>query len=105
MINSINLSNFRNFIKKEFTFSENATELEVVLTRGEIEIAHGQIQKAPRKKLMVNGVPRRLLDFAGNFTVVLFAPSDMELVTESPSVRRRFLDTVLCQTDREYRRS
>ncbi len=83
----------------------NVTDLEVVLTRGEIEIAHGQIQKAPRKKLMVNGVPRRLIDFAGNFTVVLFAPSDMDLVTESPSIRRRFLDTVLCQTDREYRRN
>jgi DNA replication and repair protein RecF len=80
-------------------------DLEIVLTRGEIEITQGQTQKAPRKKLMVNGVPRRLLDFAGNFTVVLFAPSDMELVTESPSVRRRFLDTVLCQTDREYRRN
>jgi DNA replication and repair protein RecF len=29
----------------------------------------------------------------------------MELVTESPSIRRKFLDTVLSQTDREYRRS
>lgn len=83
----------------------NDTKLEVVLTNGEIEIAHGQIQKAPRKKMLVNGVPRRLIDFAGNFSVVLFAPSDMDLVTESPSIRRRFLDTVLCQTDREYRRS
>jgi DNA replication and repair protein RecF len=80
------------------------TNLEVVLTDGEIKIGD-VVQKAPKKKLMVNGVPRRLIDFAGNFSVVLFAPNDLELVTESPSMRRKFLDTVLSQTDREYRRS
>ncbi len=83
----------------------NETSLEIVLTRGEVHLSETQIQKAPRKKMLVNGVPRRLIDFAGNFSVVLFAPSDMDLVTESPSIRRRFLDTVLSQTDREYRRS
>jgi DNA replication and repair protein RecF len=46
-----------------------------------------------------------MIDFAGNFRTVLFGPWDLELVTESPSVRRKFLDTVLSQIDREYRRS
>lgn len=58
-----------------------------------------------RKKLTVNGVPRRMVDFAGNFKTVLFGPWDMDLVTQSPSIRRKFLDTVLCQVDREYRRA
>ncbi len=71
--------------------------LEVVITRGE--------NGWPKKKLLVNGVPRRLIDFAGNFRVVLFGPWDLDLVTESPSLRRKFLDTVLSQVDREYRRS
>jgi DNA replication and repair protein RecF len=86
------------------SYNIHPTNLEVVLTDGEIRIGDA-IQKAPRKKLLVNGVPRRLVDFAGHFTVVLFAPNDLELVTESPSIRRKFLDTVLSQTDREYRRS
>ena len=59
----------------------------------------------PKKRLLVNGVPKRLIDFAGNFKTVLFGPWDMDLVTSSPSLRRRFLDTVLSQVDREYRRS
>ncbi|QQG41762.1 MAG: AAA family ATPase [Candidatus Woesebacteria bacterium] len=59
----------------------------------------------PKKRLLVNGVPRRMVDFAGNFKTVLFGPWDMDLVTESPSIRRKFLDNVLSQTDREYRRS
>jgi DNA replication and repair protein RecF len=71
--------------------------LEVMITRGD--------NGWPKKKLLVNGVPKRTIDFAGNFKTVLFGPWDMDLVTESPSVRRKFLDNVLSQIDREYRRS
>lgn len=83
------------------------TKLDVVLTRGEIQIGEDpkNIQKSPRKKMLVNGVSRRLIDFAGNLKIVLFGPWDMDLVTESPSKRRDYLDYVLSQTDREYRRA
>ncbi len=72
-------------------------KLEVVITKGD--------NGWPKKRLLINGVPKRSIDFAGNFKVVLFGPWDMDLVTESPSIRRKFLDTVLSQVDREYRRS
>lgn len=71
----------------------------------EVVITAGPLRQVTRKKLLVNGVPKRLLDFAANFHVVLFAPQDMDLVTESPSLRRRFLDTLLSQSDYEYRRN
>lgn len=74
-------------------------ELEVVLTRGEV-----LGKRAPLKKLLVNGVSRRLYDFVGNLVVVLFGPEDLQLVTNSPALRRDFLDFVLEQVDREYRR-
>lgn len=79
--------------------------LESVLTRGQIDIGNDHPERVARKKLSINGVPKRLIDFAGNFKVVLFGPWDLDLVTESPTVRRKFLDTVLSQIDREYRRS
>lgn len=63
-----------------------------------------QGQKAPIKKFLVNDIPRRASDMAGNLKVVLFWPQDLDLVTDSPSMRRRYLDTVLSQTDLEYRR-
>lgn len=81
------------------------TLLEVMLTRGEINVGDSKYEKAPRKKLMVNGVSKRLIDFAGKLKVVLFAPSDLDLVTESPSIRRKFLDTAISLTDREYHRA
>jgi DNA replication and repair protein RecF len=77
--------------------SSHPPKLEIVITRGE--------NGWPKKRLLVNGVPKRMVDFAGNFKTVLFGPWDMDLVTESPSIRRKFLDTVLSQVDREYRRA
>ena len=79
--------------------------LEVTLTHGILNIGTTHPERVPKKKLLVNGVSKRLVDFAGNFKVVLFGPQDLDLVTESPSIRRKFLDNVLSQIDREYRRS
>jgi DNA replication and repair protein RecF len=84
---------------------EEKTILESVLTRGMLDIGNGRPERVSRKKLFINGVARRLIDFAGNFRVVLFGPWDLDLVTESPSLRRKFLDSVLSQIDREYRRA
>lgn len=80
-------------------------DLEVVVTRGLVDIGKSAPEKIARKKLLVNGVSKRLIDFAANFKVTLFGPWDLDLVTESPSLRRKFLDTVLSQVDREYRRA
>lgn len=57
-----------------------------------------------RKRFLVNDIPRRQIDFVGNLRAVLFCPQDMELVTGSPGNRRRYLDFVISQVDREYRR-
>jgi len=76
------------------------TKLEALVTGG---IIGGQ--PAPFKKYLVNGVSRRLVDFLGNLRVVLFWPEHLALVTQSPSLRRRYLDSVLMQVDREYRRN
>jgi DNA replication and repair protein RecF len=58
-----------------------------------------------RKRFEINGVPKRMSDFTGTFRAVLFGPQDMELITGSPSGRRRYLDFVISQADREYRRN
>lgn len=86
-------------------------EQEMITYNNQCSIINGQcpelelrITISDRKKFEVNGVPRRQIDFVGNIRAVLFAPQDMELVSGSPSYRRRYLDFVITQTDREYRR-
>lgn len=79
--------------------------LEALVTRGFVDVGGASPERIVKKKLTVNGVARRMVDFAANFKMVLFGPWDMDLVTESPSIRRKFLDNVLGQVNREYRRS
>jgi DNA replication and repair protein RecF len=45
------------------------------------------------------------MDFIGNLRSVLFRPEDLEIVVDSPSTRRHYLDSVLEPVDREYRRA
>ena len=88
-----------------FNYRIKGDNLEVVLTRGFLDIGKVTPEKVAKKKLLVNGISKRLIDFAGNFKATLFLPEDLDLVTSTPTLRRKFLDTVLSQVDREYRRA
>ncbi len=55
------------------------------------------------KKFLVNNVARRQHDFTSNFVSVLFTPKDIEILTDSPGVRRRYIDSILYQADKRYR--
>jgi DNA replication and repair protein RecF len=50
-----------------------------------------------RKRIRVNGVPRRASALVNAFRTVLFAPEDMLLVAGGPSLRRTSLDTLVAQ--------
>jgi len=75
-------------------------KMEIILTTGELEG-----EKVAKKKYLINGVSKRALDFVGNFLAVYFGPEDLEIVADSPATRRDYLDLVLEQVDREYRRA
>ncbi|MCB0239153.1 MAG: DNA replication and repair protein RecF, partial [Anaerolineae bacterium] len=53
----------------------------------------------------INGVNKRAIDLVGQMPTVLFLPQDIELISGSPSVRRRYMDIALCQMSGEYCRS
>lgn len=57
-----------------------------------------------RKRLTLNGVPRRAASVAETARSVLFRPEEMLLLIGSPSERRRFLDAILAQRDRRAAR-
>ncbi|CAM3806474.1 DNA replication/repair protein RecF [Alkalicoccus chagannorensis] len=55
------------------------------------------------KKVKVNGLEKkRLSDYIGTCTIVMFAPEDLTLVKGSPQVRRRFLDMEMGQIHPVY---
>lgn len=56
------------------------------------------------KKAKVNKTPKSLNYFGGMFNSVLFIPEDVEVVTGSPSARRKYMDMVLIQTSEGYKK-
>lgn len=64
-----------------------------------------QEETLTKKYLFVNAVAKRSTDYYGNFAVVLFAPHDVELVTNAPAARRHHLDIFLAQVSPEYKRA
>jgi DNA replication and repair protein RecF len=71
-----------------------------------IELVVPGAEPAPgiRKRLTVNGVPRRSTTLSEVARVVLFRPEEMLLLVGSPSERRRFLDGIVAQRDRRAAR-
>ncbi|HLY30380.1 MAG TPA: DNA replication/repair protein RecF [Ktedonobacterales bacterium] len=91
---------------------EGPIQIEVILTDSDAEAAtQARPVETPApalrmgKRIRVNGVPRRAMDLLGLAPVVVFAPTDLDLVIGSPSERRRFLDLTLCQVDNTYCRT
>ncbi|HEY7346892.1 MAG TPA: DNA replication and repair protein RecF [Ktedonobacterales bacterium] len=61
-----------------------------------------QAPPALRKRIKINGSPRRAMDLLGQVNVVLFAPPDLDLVIGTPQYRRHYLDVTLCQVSHRY---
>jgi DNA replication and repair protein RecF len=65
-------------------------------------LSFGMIEGRQTKQIAYDGVKKTLVAHVGRLQMTLFEPSDMELVTGAPERRRRYLDYLLCQTDRAY---
>jgi DNA replication and repair protein RecF len=70
--------------------SVDGEDLEVALVRAGSPAAAG----GGRKRIKVNGVPRRAGSLASAIRVVVFAPEEMLLIAGSPSLRRTALDRI-----------
>jgi len=55
-----------------------------------------------RKNFKKNGVNLKNSEYLGNLLTVLFHPEDLNMLYLNPSLRRRYMDIVLSQTDRNY---
>jgi len=60
---------------------------------------------AGRKRVKVNGVPRRATALSGWLRIVVFAPEEMLLVVGSPSLRRSALDQLAAERAPSYGRA
>lgn len=80
--------------------TDREVNLASVISRGEV---NGQ--KIPLRKFSINGANKSQKNFVGCLLAVLFSPQNLDIITDSPSFRRQFLNEVLIQVDREYYRA
>ena len=85
-------------------FNTDGFRLEAELTKETVPQKIVCINRANSKKeLLLNDVPYdKMSKHIGLFPAVMIAPDDIELVTGTSEDRRRFMDTVISQTDSEY---
>ena len=58
-----------------------------------------------RKDITLNGTQVSASALLGNINAVLFTVDDIELIVGSPSIRRKFLDILICRIDKIYLRA
>ena len=83
---------------------KSATERKTSHTTPESESLEVAYANYPRKQKIfkVNDVPTPHAKYLGNLITVLFHPKDLNLLYMEPSLRRKYINLLLSQTDREY---
>lgn len=61
------------------------------------------LKKNKSKGIAIGGIPiRRASELFGIVNIVFFSPEDLNIIKNGPGERRRFLDLILCETDKIY---
>lgn len=57
-----------------------------------------EIKIEKNRTAVLNGIPlQSVSQLAGNICAIVFSPGDLNLITDGPAIRRKFLDTAICQ--------
>ena len=98
------LASTRSFRAKDRDLIRHDQDHFRIVADGDEEIAMGlSVASGPlEKRVTHDGTKRTLVSHVGHIQVTLFEPTDLDLVAGPPEGRRKYLDFVLCQTDRGY---
>ena len=91
----------------KFGKTDAKIEAEVADASGKHKLVINIVEQAPRalKSYFVDAIKKRLGEFIHRLVVVEFSPQDLDLVSGSPSLRRKHLDVLLSSLDKNYWRN
>src|SRR5690606_3839907 len=89
---------------QNINFDENFFSLEGVFEKNESEeVIFCGVQKEKSKIFKRNAkIYDRMSDHIGLFPVVMISPYDLDLIKEGSDVRRKFIDNIISQSNKEY---
>ena len=69
----------------------------------EVEMDFGFDKISNKKMIKINGViQKKISDIIGKLNVVVFKPEDIKIVTDSPSIRRKYIDYLISSISKSY---
>ncbi len=79
----------------------NGTEATIEMTI----VKNPKYINSSKKVVKIDKVSKTLANFTGTLNSVLFTPTDIEVITGSPSIRRDYIDSIFFQINREYKKA
>ena len=86
-------------VRANIETKEDILDMELQIIKSE------RFDNASTKKAKINKVIKSIQYFTGVFNSALFSPQDIQLITGSPSERRKYIDNILSQVDIDYKRN
>ena len=79
------------------------SNIEIMKKDRELEMDFGFDKISNKKMIKVNGViQKKISDIIGKLNVVVFKPEDIKIVTDAPSVRRKYIDYLISSISKGY---
>ena len=79
------------------------SNIEIMKKDRELEMDFGFDKILNKKMIKVNGViQKKISDIIGKLNVVVFKPEDIKIVTDSPSIRRKYIDYLISSISKSY---
>ena len=86
-------------------FQNESVKFRVMIDMQLVTSANDINKQILRKDITLNGSQVSASALLGNINAVLFTVDDIELIVGSPSIRRKFLDILICRIDKIYLRA
>ena len=79
------------------------SNIKIIKKDRELEMDFGFDKISNKKMIKVNGViQKKISDIIGKLNVVVFKPEDIKIVTDSPSIRRKYIDYLISSISKSY---
>lgn len=85
-------------------FDKNEMYLKaVILSKNKRKNVEIKLSRSYNKQIKINDVDVNVSDMKSQFGVVLFAPEEILIIKETPSLRRKFIDDIISNNDIAYK--
>lgn len=79
------------------------SKIDIIKKDRDTEMSFGFDKISNKKMIKINGViQKKVSDIIGKLNIVVFKPEDIKIVTDSPSIRRKYIDFVISSISKSY---